>query len=191
MSQDTFTEKISLWLDNELSPAEITELQAHLAGCVACQQTYRAMQQVDTLLRRASTMMVSASPGFSHRFETRLLYHQTTNGGHLWLGLAVLLLGTVFLFIIGGIMASALVSTGINLLGVDTLYSGLASFIESANLVRVWLNLIGLVVKACLLTMSQPLFWGYALLAAAMTWLWLRVLKSVYRPASVNLELLI
>jgi predicted anti-sigma-YlaC factor YlaD len=191
MTHDTFTEQISLWLDNELSSVEIAELQTHLASCLTCQQTYQAMQRVDTLLHRASTLMISPKPGFIQRFETRLVQHQAANGGHLWLGLGVLLLGTVFLFVVGGIVVSALISTGINLFGVDTLYGWLADFIESANTVGVWLNLAGLFVKASFITMSQPLFWGYALLAVGMAWLWLRVIKSVYRPVPMNIELLI
>ena len=45
--------------------------------------------------------------------------------------------------------------------------------------------------EASFITMSQPLFWGYALLAAGMAWLWVRVIKSVYRPVPMNIELLI
>jgi hypothetical protein len=191
MTHDTFTEQISLWLDNELNQAEVAELQTHLAGCLTCQQAYQSMQRVDTLLRGASTVVVSPRPGFSQRFETRLAYHQAANGGRLWLGLGALLLGTLFLFVVVGIVVSPVVSMGINLFGVETLYRGLAEFIESANTLGVWLNLIGLFVKACLITMAQPLFWGYVLLAAAMGWLWVRVIKSVYRPAPLNIELLI
>jgi hypothetical protein len=191
MVHDTFTEQISLWLDNELSQAEVAALQTHLAGCLTCQQAYQSMQRVDTLLRGASTLMVSPRPGFSQRFETHLVHHQAANGGHLWLGLGALLLGTLFLFVVVGIVVSPLISTGINLFGVETLYSGLAEFIESANTLGVWLNLIGLFVKACLITMMQPLFWGYVLLAVAMGWLWVRVLKLAYRPAPLNIELLI
>jgi predicted anti-sigma-YlaC factor YlaD len=186
MANDTFTEKISFWLDNELSAAEAAELQAHLAGCHTCQRTYQALQQVDTLLRRGSSVVVGPAPGFTARFENRLA-QQARHNGHIWLGFGVLFVGTLFLFIIGGIVLGTFITFGINLIGIDILYNGLAGLIVSANTLMVWVNLAGLFLKACLITMSQPLFWGCALVAAGMAWLWLRLLKLVNRPAAVEL----
>lgn len=187
MAHDTFTEQISLWLDNELSAPEAAELQAHLAGCQACQHTYQALQQVDTLLRGGASMVVGPVPGFAARFENRLAQQQARHNGHIWLGVGVLLVGTLFFFIIGGIVLGASVSAGINLVGIDILYNGLAGLITSANTLAVWVNLAGLFLKACLITMSQPLFWGCVLIAAGMAWLWLRLLKLANRPAAVEL----
>jgi hypothetical protein len=187
MSHDTFTEQISLWLDNELSATEVAELQTHLAGCHTCQHTYQALQQVDTLLRSGSSVVVGPAPGFTVRFENRLAQQQARHNGHIWLGFGVLLVGTLILFIIGGIVLGTFVSAGINLDGIDLLYNGLAGLIVSANTLLVWVNLAGLFLKACLITMSQPLFWGCALIAAGMVWLWLRLLKLVNRPAAVEL----
>jgi predicted anti-sigma-YlaC factor YlaD len=187
MTHDTFTEKISLWLDNELSAPEIEELQAHLADCPTCQHTYQALQRVDMLLRHGASMRVEPAPGFTTRFETRLAQHQARHNGHVWLGFGVLLVGTLFFFIIGGILLGTFVSAGVNLFGIDILYHGLAGFIVSANTIAVWLNLAGLFLKASLITMSQPLFWGCALVAAGMAWLWLRLLKLVNRPVAVEL----
>lgn len=191
MNHDTFTEKLSLWLENELSAPEITELQVHLAGCPTCQQTYQALQRVETLLRGGSKIMVGPAPGFTARFETRLAYHQVRNGRHLWWGFGVLLLGTIFLFIIGGVVVSTLVSSGAGWLDGAIFYSGLVGLIQLANSLGVWLNLATLFVKASLLTMSQPLFWGCALAALALAWLWLRVLKYINRPVPASVELLI
>jgi hypothetical protein len=191
MAHDTFTEKIALWLNDELSNPEIAELQAHLADCSICQQTYQSWQRVETLLREESTVIMEPAPGFITRFESRLVYHQTPNNGHIWLGLGVLLLGTLFLFIIGAIVGSALVSTGVGLINVDTLYRGLAGLIESVNTLGVWFRLVTLFVRASLLTMSQPLFWIYTLVAVGMVWLWLRFLKFINRQAPATLELLI
>ncbi|GAB4420147.1 MAG: hypothetical protein Fur0044_16930 [Anaerolineae bacterium] len=191
MNHETFTEKLSLWLENELSAPEITELQAHLAGCPTCQQTYQALQRVETLLRGGSKIMVGPPPGFTTRFEVRLAYHQVRNGGHLWWGFGVLLLGALFLFIIGGLAVSALVSSGAGWLDGAIFYSGLVGLIQLANTLGVWLNLAGLFVKVSLITMSQPLFWGCVLAALGLAWLWLRVLKYVNRPVATSVELLI
>ncbi len=191
MTHETFTEKISLWLDNELSAAEIAELQTHLSGCPTCQQTYQAMQHVDRLFHESASIIVAPTPGFPQRFEARLAQRYARNGGHLGLGLAVLLLGTLFLFVIGGVTISTFISAGMSMMGVSALYDWLAAFIESANLVGVWFNLTSLFVKACLITMSQPLFWGFAVVAIGMAWLWLRLLKSVYQRSAITIELFI
>lgn len=187
MAYDTFTEKISLWLDNELSAPEVAELQAHLVDCPACQHAFQALQQVDSLLRSGASVIVAPPPGFTTRFETRLAQQQAGHNGHVWLGLGVLFVGTLVLFVLGGIVVGTFVTAGVNLLGIDILYHGLAGLIVSANTLAVWLNLASLFLKASLITMSQPLFWGCALVAIGMAWLWLRLLKFVNRPATVEL----
>jgi predicted anti-sigma-YlaC factor YlaD len=191
MTHETFTEKISLWLDNELGPAEIAELQTHLSDCATCQQAYQAMQRVDRLFHESARVVVAPAPGFPQRFEARLAQRYAINGGHLWLGLAVLALGTLFFFLIGGVTISTFISAGMGMIGTSILYDGLVAFIESANLIGVWLNLTGLFVKACLITMSQPLFWGFAIVAIGMVWLWLRLVKSVYQRSATSIELFI
>lgn len=187
MSHDTFTEKISLWLDNELSHPDVAELQAHLADCPACQQTYQALQRVDALLRSQATIVVAPAPGFTVRFESRLAQQQARHNGHVWWGLGVLLVGTMFLFIIAGVVLGTYVSAGFNLVGIDILYKGLAGLIASANTLVAWLNLAGLFLKASLITMTQPLFWGCVLVAVGMAWIWLRLLKIVNRTVTVEL----
>jgi anti-sigma factor RsiW len=46
-------ERISLYLDGELSPAEAGEVEEHLAGCSRCRSTYDAFVQLRTLLQKA------------------------------------------------------------------------------------------------------------------------------------------
>lgn len=190
-THDTFTEMIFLWLENELSDPEITKLQTHLSACPTCQHTYQTMQHVETLLHGGSKVLAAPVPGFTARFETRLAQHQARQGGHVWLGFGVLLLGTLFLFVVGGIVVSAFISSGVTLVGVGLLYNGLVDFIESTNTLGVWFNLAGLFIKASFITMSQPLFWGYALVAITMVWLWLRLLKLVNRQITTGVELLV
>jgi hypothetical protein len=191
MGHDIFTEKISLWLDNELSPAERAELQAHLTDCPTCQRTLVALQRVDSLFRNASAVLVAPPPGFTQRFEAHLAQQRAYNPTRVWWGLAVLLLGTVLLLLIGGVMVGVTVSEGVSILGVPALYGWLAGFIEVTNTMGVWLNLAGTFLRACLITMSQPLFWGGVALALGMTWLWLRLLQKIYQRTVVTVELLI
>jgi predicted anti-sigma-YlaC factor YlaD len=191
MKNDTFTEKISLWLDDELSRAETDALQAHLTECHTCQQAYQAMQRIDALFREGAREVAAPAVGFVERFETRLVQHRAYNGGHLWLGLGTLLLGTLSLLVITGVMVSVFVSAGINTLGVSLLYHWLARFIESANFIEVWLNFGFVFLKACLITMRQPLFWVFAAVATGLAWLWLRVIRSIAQRGAVTLRLFI
>jgi anti-sigma factor RsiW len=189
---DTFTEKLSLWLDGELNPVELAELQAHLAGCSACQHSYQALQRVDLLFRAASIELVGPRPGFSQRFEARLAQQQAAAlPRRVWWGVGVLLLGTLLLFIIAGLTVGTAVSAGLSMIGVPALYSWLDSFITASRTLGVWFNLAGTFLRACLATMSQPLFWGCAAAAAAMAGLWLRLLQKIYQRTVVTVELLI
>ncbi|MEW5957388.1 MAG: zf-HC2 domain-containing protein [Chloroflexota bacterium] len=195
MQHDTVTEKISLWFDDELNPAEITELQHHLAECPACLHTYQAMQRVHHLFQTASRLLVEPAPGFVARFETRLAYHRPHGRGHMWLGLGVLLLGTLVFFCIGMAMGgAALVGAGSNLLQVSTLFYGLGLVSEVVDQTQLYLNLAGLGLSVALLTMRQPVFWGLVLLAIALAGLWVRLMRQIYRrasPAPVMVELFI
>ncbi len=191
MTHDLFAEKISLWLDNELSLAERAELQAHLSGCPTCQHTFQAMQRVHTLFGQAAATLVVPPEGFTQRFETRLAGQRAYQPARVWWGMSVLLLGTLLLLLIGGVMVGVTVSAGIGMLGVPVLYGWLTEFIQAANILGVWLSLAGTFLRACLITMSQPPFWGGVALVLAMSWLWLRLLQKIYHRTVVTVELLI
>lgn len=192
IDHDLFTEQISLWLDDELSPAEWTRLQAHLELCPACRQTYRAMQQIDSLFRQAASLVAAPLPGFSQRLEVRLAHYRPASRGGMVLGLSTLLLGSLFLFVFGVVLAGALLlNSGLLLLDIGLFYNGLENLIEFLNGLAGWLDLGNLFVKASLMAMSQPLFWVCTLAGLAAAWLWLRVLNSIYRRPSAAVELLI
>lgn len=192
MQHDTFTEKISLWFDDELSPAEITELQHHLAECPACEHSYRALQRVHNLFHTASRHLVEPDSGFVSRFETRLAHHHLPGRRQMWLGVGVLLLGTLIFFTIGAVIGgAALIGAGSNLLQVTTLFYGLGLLGETIDKAELFLNLAGLGVRVALLTMRQPLFWGVVLVAIALAGLWLRLMRQIYRRAPAMVELFI
>jgi len=192
MEHEKFTEKISLWLDNELSPAEITELQIHLTRCAACRQIYQAMQRVDDLLRRAAAVMVEPTPGFSPRFEARLAQYTPYDQRRLWWGMIVLLLGVTFFFVLGAALSSTLlVSLRSIFFSGGILYPWLAALIESANNLWTFINLGILFAKTCLIIFSQPLFWVCVLVAIALAGLWVRMMQLIYRRSPINVELLV
>lgn len=192
MMKDTFTEKISLWLDDELSPVEVTELQTHLASCPACRQTYEAMQHVDRLLRTAAGVMVAPHPGFPQRFEARLARHHSPKPWQIWLTLGALLVGTLLFFgawgVVGGL---TLLSISASVLDVGLFYQWLVVFIESVDSLRVFLNLGALFLKASFITMQQPLFWGCLLVGVATTLLWVRAVQTLSRRAVSTIQLML
>jgi len=180
MMKDAFTEKISLWLDNELSPAEVIELKSHLERCPACRQAHQAMQQVHTLFLAAAATLAAPSPGFGHRFELRLAQRRAVKGWQIWLAVAGLMLGP--LFFIGGLA----VMGGLSLLNLSSawldagiFYQWLTEFIDSAASLRVLLNLAGLLLKAAYVTIQEPLFWVCVLVALVMMALWVRVMQTI------------
>jgi predicted anti-sigma-YlaC factor YlaD len=184
-----FTEKISLWLDDELDDSEADELQAHLATCQACRHTYRAMQQVHLLLDAAAATMVTPAPGFAQRFEARLAHRRPVKPWQIVLALSALLLGTLLFAGAWTVMSGlTLVSAGSALLDVDLFYQGVIGFIDSADQLRFFVNLGALFLKASFITMQQPLFWGCLLVAVLMTGLWARALQMLYRRETVTAE---
>jgi hypothetical protein len=191
MNHDTFTEKISLWLDDELSPSEAADLQTHLTKCPSCQQVYQAMQHVHHFLDNASRLMAAPSPGFTTRFEARLAQN-TAKRWHAWLGLGVLLISTLLLVTVGAIVGGVtLISISTVLLDTRALYEWLGMLGGIVNQIRAYINLSGLFLKVAFITMSQPLFWLYVAVTLGLTWLWVRVIQMVYRRAPVNVELLV
>ncbi len=192
MQHDTFTEKISLWLDDELNPAEITELQDHLAKCPTCQHFHRTALRVHNLFRTASAYMVEPQPGFSSCVQNRLASRPAQKSWHLWLGLSGLLLGSLFFFALGAVLGwLALINASGTLFELGTIYYGLGILGTTVNDIRAVVNLLGMGVKVALLIMSQPLFWVYVLMAIGLTALWVRVMQSVYRRAPIGIQIFI
>ena len=191
MPHDKFIEQISLWLDHELSPAEETELQTHLAGCPAFQYSYRAMQHLDEMFHQAATALISPPPGFRGRFETRLAHYHPHRPWHLWLGLSVLLLGAVF-FATGTLSAGiALVGAGSSMLDISLVYYGLGLLGSAVSEVRLAATLAELAVRVSLMVMRQPVFWAYLLAAIGLTGLWFHLIRSVYRKAAVSIQIML
>jgi hypothetical protein len=190
MNYDTFSEKLSLWLDNELNPAEVADLETHLARCTGCQQLYEQMRQVDHLFQTAAMEMITPAVGFSQRVDARLAYHRPAKPWQMLLAMGSLALGT--LIFLGVVLASGLTSLDFSFVTSGALlYQGVISLIDSVDNMRVLLNLITLFVKACVITMQQPIFWALVLLTIGLSWLWLRVMKALSRRENLTAELIL
>jgi hypothetical protein len=192
MRHDSYIEQISLWLDNELSPAEASQLQAHLAQCPVCRQTQQAMVHLDGMFRQAASLMAAPLPGFGQRVEVRLAHYHPASQRRLLFGMSVLLLGTLALALLGGLFTGlVLLNTGSSLLDVALIVNALENLFQFINAAAAWLNFGSLFLKASLITMGQPLFWVCALAVLGAVWLWLRVLNSLNRRPAGAVELLI
>jgi len=188
---DIFTEQISLWLDNELSRPEILELQRHLQQCPLCQQTYQAMKEVDTVFRQAAVTMAKPSAGFTARFEKRLTRHRASRR-HLWLGIIILLLGTLFFAGISAVAGGVtLISAGSSLLDISIVYYGIALLGSTVSEVRLFATLAELALKLAILVMSQPLFWAYVAVAMGLAALWVRLVQTAYRRTAVAVQMVL
>lgn len=178
MEHTNFSEKMALWLDNELPPVETVELQTHLAHCATCRATYQVLRQADSLLRQAATMMVEPTPGFTARFETRLAHHQSRRRWQVWLGMSALGLGSLLFLVIGLTgLGLTLFSSWSTLMNVNLLYYGLGELGGWVSQLRVLVNLGGVGLKVLVITMRQPLFWVSIPAVAGLSWLWVWLLK--------------
>ena len=183
-TQDAYTEKISSWLDNELTEAEAADLQHHLRQCQTCQATYHELNQMHEWLRRAALVMAAPAPGFTGRFETRLAHYHPQKRWHLWLAVLGLALGAIFILaataLFGGAALYSL-SASVPALNGQLAHTAVVYLINSANTARFFLGIGLLFLKTSLLTMQTPLFWGMVVVAAASAWLWVRVMRSLLK----------
>lgn len=178
MTHEKYTEQISLWIDGELSSDEVNKLQTHLSNCTACTQFHQAMTQVEQALNKA--VMVSPPPGFTQRFETRL-QEQQIKQGRLWLGMTILIVSTLAMFVAAGafvwIMFSGLETAWM----LSTFYYYLGRMGGVVNEARAVVNLGSLFIKASVMTMQEPIFWGLITLTLALVVTWARVMQMIYR----------
>ena len=191
MKNDPYAEKISLYLDNELSSTEVAELKAHLAGCHDCRRTYEGLQRVHRLFQTAAARMVSPEPGFSHRVEARLAQHSSVKVWQIWATIVALLLGTLAITGAWAVVSGlTLVNASVVLLDAGIFYRGFLTFIESVEGVHILLNLGSLLLKASFITMQQPLFWGGVLITVSLIGLWVWLMRGLLRRAVAPVELL-
>jgi len=73
---------------------------------------------------------------------------------------------------------------------LPTLQQGQIQLIHLVNTALSWLNLLGLLVKASFIVMSQPLFWGLVIVSLMVTGLWGRLMQLLYQQQSFNSQML-
>ncbi len=188
MPNDLFTEKISLWLDDELDTAEQMHLREHLLECAHCRQAYQEMKHLDQMLRGAALVMVAPAPGFARRFEARLAEARPPKLWHIGLVLVALLVGSlVFLAVWGATSGLAAVS----LVNIRLVSRSMYFVANSVDDLRLCAGLGVLVLKTSLITMEQPLFWGFVAIAGALAALWVRLMRQLSQRGLITANLVL
>ena len=170
-------EEMSLWLDGELSSAQISDLKAHMGICSTCQSALRAMTRTDEVLKSAPT--VSPAPGFVTRFQTRLAARRRRR--HSWVGVVVLTLTTIAV-VLAAIVVFAIfgLTAWREVLGVSTsglLGQGIEMFIAlgegGAALLRIGLLVTGALGQG----LRHPACVAYAAGTAVLVAIWANVVS--------------
>jgi len=179
MKCNGWQDKMSYWLDGELSPVEAEELRVHLADCGDCQASLDAMRRVDDVLRFAPT--VSPQPGFTARFQKRLESRQQRRRSS-WIGVVILVL------VAGALSGLVLVLGLMSGLGLLQLVStaevgkyGLELLSVAASAAGSILNAMFIALKAIGHVLVHPVFVGYAVVTAFLFFVWTQVLRKRFR----------
>ncbi len=192
MERTTFTDKVTQWLDDELSAAEIAEFEGYLAEHPDDADTYQAVRRADSLLRTAAMLTVIPERGFTARFERRLADYKPRRAWQRWLALSLLLLIAVALVSAGAIIGGVtLLNTWATIIDMQIFYYWLGWVGQTVNQVRALIELGDVFLKIGLIAVSQPAFWVIVPVAGLLTWLWLRLLTTPPRRLSTTTNLLV
>lgn len=192
MNQEEFTQNLSLWLDDELEQTKIAPLQQQMADHAGYHDLYQQMKQLDTALHEAALQVTTPDVGFAERLELRLTEHSLKQQRQAWFAMTALLLGTAFLLMFFTYEVVDLLGlTSIPLsLDISTLQQGQIVLIDWLNNVYSLINLGGVVLKASLIIIQQPLFWVAAFMSVIVMGMWAGVMQRLYRQQSLSLPML-
>ncbi len=174
MECNTCREWMSLWLDGRLVPAEIEQVEGHVATCPTCRIALDALRHVDRLLSSAPPVL--PAPGFTLRFQARLAARQRRR--RTWAGILILGMATLGILLVTGTL---LALYGLEWWKFLTASGWLAQGTELLlSLGRVWLavlNLARLVAGGLIRCLEHPAVIAYALVTAALTLTWTYIVR--------------
>jgi len=177
MNHKPYHEWMHAVLDGAIAPADRLALEAHLSTCANCQAAWASLSSVQRLFK--AEPMVAPRPGFNGRFQARLA-QRSSRPRAIWGALALGL---------GAVAASALVVP----LGLGLVFSTVRAaqqpattlaLLASASAVFVFLSTFvdALIIAARALAealLPNPLTWAAAVLALALTGVWLYVMRKL------------
>ncbi len=174
MECDTCREWMSLWLDGRLVPAEIEQVEGHVATCPDCHTALDALRHVDRLLSAAP--LVLPAPGFTLRFQARLAARHRRR--RTWAGILTLGLATLGILLVTGVL---LALYGLEWWGFLTTSGWLGQAVGLLlNLGKAWvalLNLTRLVASGLARCLEHPAVIAYAIVTATLTLAWTHIVR--------------
>lgn len=186
MECNNYQEQMSLWIDNQLTPNEIREIEAHTATCLTCRTSLEALKRLDRLLNAAP--MVSPTPGFSSRFQARLATRHRRR--RTWAGLLTLTLATLVL-VLGAV--AVLTISGLALWGnlpISLILPQATSLLlDLGKAVVASMNLAWLIVSALARGLQHPAVIAYVAATAILITAWTQIVARrvlVRRPVSAS-----
>ena len=183
MECDTYQEQMSLWIDGQLTEDEIRHIETHTAACASCRTYLDTLRRLDRLLSTAP--MIAPVPGFTERFQTRLVTRRRRS--RTWAGLLTLTLATLVLLL--GAMA-VLAASGLTLWDNFAITGLTGLLLDLGKAMAVSLNLTWLILSALARVLRHPVFIAYfaatAILIAAWTQIITRHVRA-HRPISASI----
>jgi len=177
MNHKPYHEYMNAVLDGVIAPTDRRALEAHLATCLSCQAAWASLSNVHRLFKAEA--MAAPRPGFSGRFHSRLIQRRSSPRA-IWAALALGL---------GAVGASALVvPLGLGLIfsvvrtaqQPDTSLALLASASVVLSLLAALVDALGIAARVLVeAVLPNPLTWAAAVLALALTAVWLYVIRRL------------
>jgi anti-sigma factor RsiW len=187
MECDTCQEQMSLWIDDQLTPNEIREIEAHAAACPSCRASLDTLRRLDRLL--TSAPMVSPLPGFSDRFQAKLVTRRRRR--RTWAGLLTLMLATLALSLGAALL---LMLSGLTLWGSlpvgELLPQATSLLLNLGKVAAASLKLTWLILGALARGLRHPVFIVYVAATAILIAVWTEIVLSrtlARHPVSTNL----
>jgi len=177
MNHKPFQVAMQAVLDGSVTAAERHTLEAHLIACAVCQANWVALSEVHRLFK--AEPMLAPRAGFNGRFKARLAQRRSRPrliGGAVALGLgAVGLAGLVLPLGLG--LLYTLVRAAQQPATTLALFAGAGAV---GSLVETIVSALYVAARSVLEpALSNPLAWGGALMALALTGVWLNLMRTV------------
>jgi anti-sigma factor RsiW len=171
-------------LDGALAVQARAQLETHLAGCLDCQARWASLSAVDRLFKAAP--MAAPRAGFAGRFKARQA--QRRSRPRLVWGAVALGVGAVGMSGVVAVFGLALIASLVRvaqqpatLLALNTSVGATAGFVTTV------VDALIIAGRALLEgALDQPLAWAGAVLALALTGMWLIVMRRLAPQGGVR-----
>jgi len=188
MECNAYQEQMSLWIDDQLTEDELRQIEVHAASCANCRNMFDALRRLDRLLE--ATPMIAPVPGFTERFQARLVTRRRRT--RTWAGLLTLTLATLVL-VLGA--TALLAASGLTLWGnlaiTGLLPQATSLLLDVGKATLAFLNLMWLIASALARGIRHPVFITYVAATTILIAAWTQIVTRHIRarhPVTANLN---